>query len=117
MSSCANWTDMQWATHFGLSVKNVPLIRNIIENRYSAAIEKNTQTALYVVAVYRYEMTPSGFKRPILMVTSKKCFSKPHDAVKYANEQFLPALELTEYWSRELGVPAKALQLLNIKER
>ncbi len=117
MSSRVNWTDTQWAMHFGMNVKNVPMIRNVIAESYSAAIVKNTKTAKYAVAVYRYEITPSGFKRPILMVTSKQDFDKSDDAVKYANETFLPNLELTQYWAHALGVPYKALQMLYIKER
>lgn len=117
MLSRIGWTDEQWAMHLGINVKNIPLIRNIVTENYSAAIVQDKKTSKRMVAIYRYEISPSGFRRPILLATSKKDFDKPQDAIEYANGQFLPGLELTEYWARSFGVPARALQMLSIKER
>lgn len=112
-----NWTDQQWAMYLDVNIKNLPRIRNLVNENYSAMIVIDKKTSNRAVAIYRYEITPSGFKRPILMATSKKTFNETDDAVKYANEEFLPNLVLTEYWSRTLGVPDRALQMLSIKER
>jgi len=117
MASCINWTDQQWAMHFGMSVKNIPMIRRFVTEHYTATIVKHKETSKYFVAVYKYDISPSGFKRPILMVTSKEGFDKSDEAVTYANEQFLPGLRLTEFWAKAFGVPEKALQMLFVKER
>jgi len=101
----------------GMDIRNVPMIRKIITENYSATIVKNKKTSKLTIGIYKYEITPSGFKRPFLLVTAKQDFEKTQDAVKYANEQFLPGLELTEYWAKSFGVPSRALQMLCVKER
>ena len=117
MQSRIEWTDEQWAKHLGTSVEKIPQIREIINDAYAAAVVRNGRSGKMAVAVYTYEITPSGFKRPLLSVTSNKEFEQPSAAIKYANEEFLPKLTLSKYVVSSLKVPAAAIQMLSIKGR
>jgi len=111
------WTDKQWAKHLGTSIKKIPKIRAVIKDNYSAVIVVNKNTGLYAIAIYAYEMTPSGFERPTLSSTSKKEFKKESEAIVYANEKYLPSLFLSKFAADSMKVPANAIQMLYIKER
>ena len=111
------WTDKQWAKHLDTSVERVPEIRAAIKNNYSATIVMDKITGLYAIAIFTYEMTPSGFKRPILSTTSKKEFVKESDAIVFANKKYLPVLSLSKFAADSINVPANAIQMLHIKER
>lgn len=111
------WNDEQWAAHLETSVEKIPEIRTMIKDNYLATIVTDSFTGLYAVAIYAYEMTPSGFKRPILSTTSKKEFVKPSEAIVYANEKFLPNLVLSKLVADSMRIPANAIQMLSVKER
>ena len=117
MTSRIKWTDDQWAKHLGVNVKDIEKIRNTVNQHYESTIVKNQQTGMHAVAIYRYDITPSGYKRPILITTSNEEYQNADDAVAYANNQFLPGLELSRFWARVYGIPAKSIQMLYVKER
>ena len=117
MTSRIKWTDDQWAKYLGVNVKDIEKIRNTVNQYYESTIVKNRQTGMYAVAIYRYDITPSGYKRPILLVTSNKEYQNAEDAVKFANDTFLPGLELSRAWACAYEIPAKSIQMLHVKER
>ena len=111
------WTDKQWAKHLDTSVERVPEIRAVIKDNYSAAVGVNKETGLYAIAIFTYEITPSGFKRPTLSATSKKEFTKKSDAILYANKEFLPNLFLSKIVADSMRLPVNSIQMLHIRER
>jgi len=111
------WNDKQWAAHLKINVKKVAEIRTIIENNYLATTVIDKATGLYAVAIFVYEITPSGFKIPTLSSASKKEFEKESEAIVYANEKYLPSLSLSKFAADSMRVPANAIQMLHVKER
>ena len=117
MVSHANWSDEQWAKYFGVGVTDIPRIRETVNKYFASAIIKDRTTKQHVVAIYNYDILPSGAKRTFSTVTSVDSFTKFEDAVKFANEKFLPDIQLSELWSHILKIPTRALQMLSVKER
>ena len=117
MENRINWSDQDWAKHLGIEVKDLPRVRNFINDNYDVATVRNQFTNKYSVALYKYHKSPSGFKTLQLMATANQEFAESAQAVKYANEQFLSKLEMTDLWAKSLNMPKRALQLLSIRER
>ena len=117
MTARIKWTDDQWAKYLGVNVKDIEKIRNTVNQHYESTIVKNQKTGMHAVAIYRYDITPSGYKRPILVVTSNKEYQNAEDAVKFANDTFLPNLKLSQAWARAYEIPTKSIQMLYVKER
>lgn len=117
MGNRINWSDQDWAKHLGIEVKDLQRVRNFIQDNYDVTIVRNQNTNKYTVALYKYHKSPSGFKTLQLMATANQEFVESAKAAKYANEQFLSKLEMTDLWAKSLNIPKRALQLLSIRER
>ena len=117
MENRINWSDEQWASHLGIETKDLPRVRNFIDENYSATIVRNKNTNNFTVALYKYHVAPSGFKTLQLMATATKDFPDSAKATYYANSEFLPNLELSDFFEKSLKMPKRALQLLSIRER
>ena len=114
-----NWRDVDWASYLGCPVEKVPEYRKIVFEEFETGIAQNTQTGKYFFEMYRYEITPSGFKRPLLMYSGNKEFVSEAEAIKDANENIIsnPNFHLNDFWAKQMGIPAKAIQMLLIKTR
>lgn len=117
MESRINWSDKQWAEHLGIETKDLPRVREFVKENYETAIVRNTDTNKFTVALYKYHVSPSGFKTLHLIATGVKDYLNSPDAVRYANTEFFPGLELADFWVKSLKMPKRALQLLSIRER
>ena len=51
------------------------------------------------------------------MVSDKKVFSDVESARTHANNEVIPKLELSKFWSNALYIPQRALQMLHVQER
>ena len=117
MENRINWSDQDWAKHLGIEVKDLPRVRDFVNDNYYVTTVRNQITNKYSVALYKYHKSPSGFKTLQLVATANKEFAESAQAVKYANENFLSTLEITDAWTQSLNIPKRALQLLSIRER
>ena len=117
MENRINWSDSDWAKHLGIEERELKRVRNFVNENYDVATVRNQFTKKYSVALYKYHVSPSGFKTLQLMATANQEFAEAAQAVKYANENFLSKLEMTEDWAKSVNMPKRALQLLSIRER
>lgn len=117
MENRINWSDEQWASHLGIEPKDLPRVRDFMNENYSAAIVRNKNTNNFTVALYKYHVAPSGFKTLQLMATATKDFPDSAKATYYANNEFFPSLEMNDFWDKSLKIPKRAFQLLSIRER
>ena len=113
------WKDPDWAAYLGCSVAEVAQYRNILNGLFSTGVAFNKTTGMYCFVMYKYEETPSGSKRPLLLYSGKKGFSSAEDAARNANNNIIskPTFVLTDFWANQYGVPAPSLQMLLINQR
>lgn len=111
------WTDEQWAAHLGCAVQRVPLISAYVTKNYFPGIAKHSETGLYVFCMTKRDVSPSGAERVIPLLSSNKEFEDLSKAIKYANQEILPRLELTKAAADMMGMPTRALQMLHINEK
>ena len=111
------WTDENWANHLGCPVKDIPSIRKYLDNNYVVAIERNKFTGKYSLAMYRYDVAPSGARRLQLLLSDDKHGSVDVKQAIHDANNVISKLELTDFWSKALNVPKRALQMLLIRER
>ena len=109
-----NWTDEQWAAHFQCTVPQVIAAREWLQSHYDATVYLDISTKRYGVSVSRFQDTPSGVRRIIPVVTSCRQFATPRAAASYANNKFLPNIELTPMRASMFNKPAKILQMLHV---
>ena len=108
------WTDKEWALHLECDAQRVPEIRNIITKKYIPGIAQHSKTGKYMFCMSKMDIAPSGAERVLSVVSSDKEFEFEDKAIKYANEEILPRLELKSFHAEMLGVPTRALQMLHI---
>lgn len=108
------WTDEQWAAHLGCAVQRVPAVRDFITKKYIPGIAQHSKTGKYMFYMSKMDIAPSGAERVFPVVSSDKEFEFEDKAIKYANEEILPRLELNSFHAEMLGVPTRALQMLHI---
>ena len=111
------WTDEQWAAHLGCAVHRVPAVRDFITKNYFPGIAKHSETGMYVFCMTKRDVSPSGAERVIPLLSSNKEFEDLSKAIKYANQEILPRLELTKAAADMMGMPTRALQMLHINEK
>jgi hypothetical protein len=111
-----DWTDKQWAAHLGCSVQEVPHIRTYVYANFFPVIEQDKDTKAYNFMMTRMSTSFAGTRRVILTVSDKKAFADVESARTHANNEVIPKLELTKFWSDALYIPKRALQMLHIKE-
>ena len=111
------WTDKQWAAHLGCAVQEVPHIRTYVLANFFPDIEQDKDTKACNFFMTRMSTSIAGTRRVMLMVSDKKLFSDFESARTHANNEVIPKLELTKFWSDALYIPKRALQMLHIKER
>jgi hypothetical protein len=117
MESRLTWTDEQWATYLNCPVASVKKYKQVLENNYVTAIEKNKKTNLYSFAVYKYDIAPSGAKRlQLLLSDDKHTFSDLTAALNNANN-IISTMELSDYVASVLSVPKQAIQMLLIRQK
>lgn len=117
MESRLNWSDAQWAKYLNCPVESVKKYKQVLENNYVTAIEKNKKTNLYSFALYKYDIAPSGVKRLRLLLSDEKhTFSDLTAAVNDANN-VISTMELSDYVASALNMPAKAIQMLLIRQK
>ena len=114
-----NWRDVDWAKYLNCPVDKIAEYRKILSQEYDTGIAKVFATGKYRFEFYRYETLPDGIKRPLLQYSSKEEFNNFEEARKYANEKIISAdyFYLKDFWAKILGVPAKAIQMLLIKQK
>ena len=111
------WTDKEWASHLRCDVHLVPEIKNIITKKYIPGIAQHSKTGKYVFCMYKLDIAPSGAQHIVSVLSSDKEFEFEDKAIKYANEEILPRLELNTLHAKMLGVPTRALQMLHIEKQ
>lgn len=112
-----NWTDKQWATYLGCPVQEVPSIRTYVRANFFPVIEQDKDTKAYNFIMTKMATSIAGTRRVMPMVSDKKSFSDFESARTHANNEVIPKLELTKFWSGALCIPQRALQMLHIMER
>ena len=111
------WTDEQWAAHLGCAVQRVPVISAFVKENYFPGIATHSETGLHVFYMSERDVSPSGAERVIPFLSSNKEFEDLSKAIKYANQEILPRLELTKAAADSIGIPTRALQMLHIKTK
>ena len=111
------WTDQEWAAHLGCTVQSVPNVRKFIKEMYFVGVGKLRDGARYSCALYRMDFSPSETPRFFQVQSVNKTFKTTGDAIKYANETFIPRLEFLPNVAKCLNVPQRALQMLHVKEK
>ena len=111
------WTDKQWATYLGCPVQEIPSIRAYVLENFFPVIEQNNATKEYNFLVTKMSTSMAGTKRVMPMISDKKVFSDFESARKRANNEVIPKLELTKFWSDAYNIPQRALQMLHIEGR
>ena len=111
------WTDEQWAAHLGCAVQRVPVISAFVKENYFPGIATHSETGLHVFYMSERDVSPSGAERVIPFLSSNKEFEDLSKAIKYANQEILPRLDLTKAAADSIGIPTRALQMLHIKTK
>ncbi len=114
-ASRLNWTDVDWAAHLGCPVNMVAQYRAIVNDNFVACIRREALTNKYKVCLERRHDTPSGMRRTIPVFSSARGFRSPELCRKYAQLRVIPSLELNTYWAMILGIPQRALQMINVR--
>ncbi|MBQ0013177.1 MAG: hypothetical protein KBS86_01210 [Proteobacteria bacterium] len=109
------WSTKQWAEYIGCSESEFMRFNNEASSMFNVAICKVSRTQKYRVVLEKRHDTPSGAVRYIWVALAQKEFSNPIDATKYANEVFIPSLELKRIWAQTYNMPRKILQTLHIR--
>ena len=111
------WTDKQWAAYLDCPVQEIPSIRAYVLANFFPVIEQDKNTKAYNFLLTKMSTSMAGTKRVMPMVSDKKVFSDFESARTRANNEVIPKLELTKFWSDAYNIPQRALQMLHIKER
>ena len=112
-----NWTDEQWASHLRCDVQSIPKIRKFVLDNYFVGVGQIAGTIRYSCGLYRMEYAPSGFPRFYVVQSLNKDFETSAAATKYANEVFIPNIELLPRAAKIANVPVRALQMLHVQEK
>ena len=111
------WTDKQWAAYMGCPVQEVPSIRTYVRANFFPVIEQDNNTKAYNFMMTKMSTSMAGTRRIMPMISDQKTFTDFESARTHANNEVIPNLELTKFWSDALYIPQRALQMLHIKER
>ena len=111
------WTDEQWAAHLGCAVQRIPVIRKYITDYYFVGVGRISGTSRYSCGLYKMTYSPSGYPRFHVVQSLNKDFETSAVATKYANETFIPNLELLPSVAKIANVPVRALQMLHVKQK
>lgn len=112
-----NWTDEKWAAHLGCAVHRIPNIRNFVLDNYFVGVGQIRNTGKYSCELYKMDYAPSGFPRFHAIKSTDKAFETTDAATKFANESFIPELELLPIIAKNANVPVRALQMLHVNEK
>ena len=113
----SGWNDTDWAAYFGCSEVNVQEYRRKLESKFVSAVTQNPNTRKYRFEMYVYDHTSSGRKN-IQMICCGDCvFDSYAEAAKDANINIIQKIRLNPAWVKHFGMPARALQLLRVKEK
>lgn len=111
------WTDEQWASHLGCDVHRVQKIRKYILDNYFVGVGQVGGTNRYSCELYRMKYAPSGFSRFYVVQSLNKDFETSAAATKYANETFIPNMELLPSVAKLSNLPVRALHMLHVQEK
>jgi len=112
-----NWNDLDWATYLDCPIQNIPEYKQVLDKNFVMAVERNRTTGRYSFAMYRYHTKPSGDQNlQLLLSDDKHSFPTIMDAVCDANN-IISTMELNKFWAKTLDVPARAIQMLLIREK
>ena len=111
------WTDKQWAEHLECDVPRVQKIRKFILDNYFVGVGQIVGTTRYSCELYKMDYAPSGFPRFYAIKSTDKAFETTDAATKYANEKFIPNLELLPSVAKLSNLPVRALQMLHVQEK
>ena len=111
-----NWKDPDWAAYLGCPVDCIPRYRQILDNNFLPAIEREQKSGLYSLVMYRYDMSPSGTKRLCLLFSGKQHFVDAVDALRNANT-VISNMKLMAMTAKTLQVPATAIQMMLIRTK
>ncbi len=112
-----DWEDSDWASYLGCPVAKIPEYKKMLSSLYLTSVAQNQETGKYRFEIHGYDIAPSGQKRIRLLYSGKKEFDTGVAALKDANSNIIPKMQLTEFWTKQLGIPAKAIQMLLIREK
>lgn len=113
----SKWTDLDWATYLGCPVTKVTGIRNFLYGTYLTSIARNEKTGRYCFAMYKYDVAPYGTIGFQLVKIGKKEFTGIMDALRDANENIIPEMEFSDFWTNAYNVPKRALQMMLFREK
>ncbi len=108
------WTNKDWAKYMNCSITEVKEYKKFLFNTFETGIAKSRETGKYRFEMYKYHISPSEFKMPLLMFSGKKEFISVDDAIKDANN-IISGFELSDYWAKMYEMPKQAVQMLLIK--
>ena len=111
------WLDIDWAVYLGCSVKKVMEYRETLNNIFVTDICLHKTTGKYAFCLYKFHTHPSGFKSLQLVNSSKTEFDSMEEARNHANTNIIPKLTLNEFRAKQIGVNAKAIQMMLIPQR
>lgn len=109
------WTDKDWATYLGCPIDKIQEYKNILDKNYLMAIERDKNSGKYFMAVYRYDIAPSGFQRLQLLLSGNKRFDNVVNALQDAN-RIISHMELNDFYAKQLNMPKQAIQMMLIRE-
>lgn len=112
-----NWTDKQWAIHLNCPVQEIPSIRAYVHANFFPIIAQDKNTKAYNFIMTKMGTSMAGTRRVMPMISDKNVFSDFESARTHANNEVIPKLELTKFWSDALHIPQYALQMLHIGGR
>lgn len=112
-----NWTDKQWAIHLNCPVQEIPSIRAYVHANFFPVIAQDKDTKAYNFLMTKMGTSMAGTRRVMPMISDKNVFSDFESARTHANNEVIPKLELTKFWSDALYIPQRALQMLHIGGR
>ena len=112
-----NWTDKQWAIHLNCPVQEIPSIRAYVHANFFPVIAQDKDTKAYNFLMTKMGTSMAGTQRVMPMISDKNVFSDFESARTHANNEVIPKLELTKFWSDALYIPQRALQMLHIGGR
>ena len=113
----SGWKDADWAAYLGCSPFSIPDYRKKLDGKFTTAIVQHPQTRKYRFEIYAYDYTPSGKKNIQLIYSGNRVFDTYVDALTDANVNVIPTMELNPAWVKHFGMPAKAVQLIRVKEK
>ena len=112
-----DWQDINWATYLGCPVGCIPEYRRKLEGKFLITIAQHPETKKYRFEMYTYDYAPSGQKRIQLLKSGNNLFDSYTAALNDANFNIIPMLELNPAYVKLFGMPAKAIQMMLIKQR